>query len=68
MLYNYQPQYSDELALLENEVVEVLSEHSTGWYFARSNARMGLVPANYLQEYDEVFNNILKNTTINKYK
>ncbi|GAB9464742.1 hypothetical protein Gpo141_00002168 [Globisporangium polare] len=55
-LYDYEPEESDELALIEGQRVRVLQVQDDGWwlgYVADDPERVGLFPSNYVRQENE---------------
>lgn len=48
-LYSYEPANTDELALEEGEVVDILDRSEDEWWKAERNGMVLLVPAAYLE-------------------
>ncbi|CAN8005135.1 unnamed protein product, partial [Ixodes hexagonus] len=48
-IYGYEPQDTDELAVTEGDVIEILKEDASGWWLGRLKGKEGLFPANYVE-------------------
>ncbi|KAH7966753.1 hypothetical protein HPB49_019195 [Dermacentor silvarum] len=48
-LYAYDPQDTDELAVGEGDIIEILKEDPSGWWLGRLRGKEGLFPANYVE-------------------
>jgi sorbin and SH3 domain-containing protein 1 len=50
-LYDYKPRNDDELALQEEDIVEVMEQCDDGWFVGMSRAtnEFGTFPGNYVQ-------------------
>uniref|UniRef100_A0A224Z4W2 Myosin I n=1 Tax=Rhipicephalus zambeziensis TaxID=60191 RepID=A0A224Z4W2_9ACAR len=48
-LYAYEPQDTDELAVGEGDIIEILKEDPSGWWLGRLKGKEGLFPANYVE-------------------
>ncbi|CAL8248868.1 unnamed protein product [Lota lota] len=49
-LYAYDAQDTDELSFNADEVIEILTEDVSGWWFGRLRGREGMFPGNYVQK------------------
>ncbi|XP_041843648.1 myosin IEb [Melanotaenia boesemani] len=49
-LYAYDAQDTDELSFNADDIVEILSEDSSGWWFGRLRGREGMFPGNYVEK------------------
>ncbi len=53
-LYDYKSQRNDELSFSEGDLIYILDMTSDpNWFKAKTNNRIGLVPANYIEENTE---------------
>lgn len=51
-LFPYTAQQNDELTFPADAIFEVLDETDSNWFTARYNNQVGLIPATYVQPYD----------------
>ncbi|XP_076827594.1 myosin IEb [Brachyhypopomus gauderio] len=49
-LYAYDAQDTDELSFNAEEVIEILNEDASGWWFGRLRGREGMFPGNYVEK------------------
>ncbi|XP_065188525.1 unconventional myosin-If-like [Sycon ciliatum] len=49
-IYAYEPQDAEELALNENDMIELLEERDSGWWKGKLNGKTGLFPYNYVEK------------------
>ncbi|XP_068612740.1 myosin IEb [Brachionichthys hirsutus] len=49
-LYAYDAQDTDELSFNADDVIEILSEDPSGWWFGRLRGREGMFPGNYVEK------------------
>uniref|UniRef100_H3CB84 Osteoclast-stimulating factor 1 n=1 Tax=Tetraodon nigroviridis TaxID=99883 RepID=H3CB84_TETNG len=49
-LYAYDAQDTDELSFNANDVLDILSEDPSGWWFGRLRGREGMFPGNYVEK------------------
>ncbi|XP_053743524.1 myosin IEb [Synchiropus splendidus] len=49
-LYAYDAQDTDELSFNAEDVIEILSEDASGWWFGRLRGREGMFPGNYVEK------------------
>ncbi|XP_075885012.1 myosin IEb [Nelusetta ayraudi] len=49
-LYAYDAQDTDELSFNAEDVIEILSEDPSGWWFGRLRGREGMFPGNYVEK------------------
>lgn len=49
-LWAYDAQDTDELSFNADEVIDILSEDSSGWWFGRLRGREGMFPGNYVEK------------------
>lgn len=49
-LYAYDAQDTDELSFNADDVIEILSEDASGWWFGRLRGREGMFPGNYVEK------------------
>ncbi|KAM6967963.1 myosin IEb [Aplochiton taeniatus] len=49
-LYAYDAQDTDELSFNADDVIEILTEDASGWWFGRLHGREGMFPGNYVQK------------------
>ncbi|KAM9782579.1 myosin IEb [Neosynchiropus ocellatus] len=49
-LYAYDAQDTDELSFNAEDVIEILSEDASGWWFGRLQGREGMFPGNYVEK------------------
>ncbi|KAM8870138.1 myosin IEb [Spinachia spinachia] len=49
-LYAYDAQDTDELSFNANDVIEILTEDPSGWWFGRLRGREGMFPGNYVEK------------------
>ncbi|XP_037310257.1 myosin IEb [Pungitius pungitius] len=49
-LYPYDAQDTDELSFNANDVIEILTEDPSGWWFGRLRGREGMFPGNYVEK------------------
>ncbi|XP_039974336.1 myosin IEb [Xiphias gladius] len=49
-LYAYDAQDTDELSFNADDVIEILTEDPSGWWFGRLRGREGLFPGNYVEK------------------
>ncbi|XP_037531980.1 unconventional myosin-Ie, partial [Nematolebias whitei] len=49
-LYAYDAQDTDELSFNADDVIEILSEDSSGWWFGRLRGKEGMFPGNYVEK------------------
>lgn len=49
-LWAYDAQDTDELSFNAEEVIEILSEDASGWWFGRLRGREGMFPGNYVEK------------------
>ncbi|XP_063736806.1 myosin IEb isoform X2 [Eleginops maclovinus] len=49
-LYAYDAQDTDELSFNAEEVIEILTEDPSGWWFGRLRGREGMFPGNYVEK------------------
>jgi len=48
VLYDYDPQGDEELALLEGEVLPVISTEEDPWWEGEKNGKTGMFPSNFV--------------------
>ncbi|XP_057689345.1 myosin IEb isoform X3 [Corythoichthys intestinalis] len=49
-LYAYDAQDTDELSFNTDDVIEILTEDASGWWFGRLRGREGMFPGNYVEK------------------
>ncbi|XP_030015149.1 myosin IEb [Sphaeramia orbicularis] len=49
-LYAYDAQDTDELSFNADDVIEILSEDASGWWYGRLRGREGMFPGNYVEK------------------
>uniref|UniRef100_H2N2Y4 Osteoclast-stimulating factor 1 n=1 Tax=Oryzias latipes TaxID=8090 RepID=H2N2Y4_ORYLA len=49
-LYAYDAQDTDELSFNASDVIEILTEDPSGWWFGRLRGREGMFPGNYVEK------------------
>ncbi|KAI4895296.1 hypothetical protein NFI96_011136 [Prochilodus magdalenae] len=49
-LYAYDAQDTDELSFNAEDVIEILNEDASGWWFGRLRGREGMFPGNYVEK------------------
>ncbi|XP_069392866.1 myosin IEb [Paralichthys olivaceus] len=49
-LYAYDAQDTDELSFNTDDVIDILTEDPSGWWFGRLRAREGMFPGNYVEK------------------
>ncbi|KAF7644322.1 hypothetical protein LDENG_00224140, partial [Lucifuga dentata] len=49
-LYAYDAQDTDELSFNTDDVIEILTEDPSGWWFGRLRGREGMFPGNYVEK------------------
>ncbi|KAL6109895.1 uncharacterized protein ACO6RY_12938 [Pungitius sinensis] len=49
-LYAYDAQDTDELSFNANDVIEILTQDPSGWWFGRLRGREGMFPGNYVEK------------------
>ncbi|XP_026172419.1 myosin IEb [Mastacembelus armatus] len=49
-LYAYDAQDTDELSFNADDVIEILSEDASGWWFGRLRGKEGMFPGNYVEK------------------
>ncbi|XP_034409880.1 myosin IEb [Cyclopterus lumpus] len=49
-LYAYDAQDTDELSFNSDDVMEILTEDASGWWFGRLRGREGMFPGNYVEK------------------
>uniref|UniRef100_A0A3Q3B9Y2 Osteoclast-stimulating factor 1 n=2 Tax=Kryptolebias marmoratus TaxID=37003 RepID=A0A3Q3B9Y2_KRYMA len=49
-LYAYDAQDTDELSFNTNDVIEIISEDSSGWWYGRLRGKEGMFPGNYVEK------------------
>nr|XP_057908698.1 myosin IEb isoform X2 [Doryrhamphus excisus] len=49
-LYAYDAQDTDELSFNADDVIEILTEDPSGWWFGRLRGREGMFPGNYVEK------------------
>ncbi|XP_056300622.1 myosin IEb [Pseudoliparis swirei] len=49
-LYAYDAQDTDELSFTADDVMEILTEDASGWWFGRLRGREGMFPGNYVEK------------------
>ncbi|KAM8826480.1 myosin IEb [Synchiropus picturatus] len=49
-LYAYDAQDTDELSFNAEDIIEILSEDASGWWFGRLRGREGMFPGNYVEK------------------
>ncbi|XP_023153829.1 myosin IEb [Amphiprion ocellaris] len=49
-LYAYDAQDTDELSFNADDVIEILTEDASGWWFGRLRGREGMFPGNYVEK------------------
>ncbi|XP_035291299.1 myosin IEb [Anguilla anguilla] len=49
-LYAYDAQDTDELSFNAEDVIEILTEDASGWWFGRLRGREGMFPGNYVEK------------------
>uniref|UniRef100_A0A7I4XSX4 Unconventional myosin-Ie n=2 Tax=Haemonchus contortus TaxID=6289 RepID=A0A7I4XSX4_HAECO len=49
-MYDYDAQDTDELSFSVNDEIEVMQKHESGWWQGKIGTKIGLFPANYVQE------------------
>jgi hypothetical protein len=64
-LYSYIPVNEDELAIQENEIVQVIRLVEDGWYEGVFAGRQGVFPSNYVEKVAEPILTTTTTTTIN---
>ena len=57
-LYSYTADNSDELTFYKGSVIAILSKEDSDWWKGDLNGQIGLVPANYVQELDDLQSSI----------
>lgn len=50
VLYNYDPQQSDELRIVEGDVINVIHKQEDDWWQGELNGIVGIFPATYVHE------------------
>ena len=50
VLYDYDPQQSDELKIVEGDVINVIDKQEDDWWQGELNGIVGIFPATYVQE------------------
>ena len=50
MLYDYDPQQSDELKIVEGDMINVINKQEDDWWQGELNGVVGIFPATYVQE------------------
>ncbi|XP_064474896.1 unconventional myosin-Ie-like [Ornithodoros turicata] len=48
-IYSYEPQDTDELALSEGDILEIVKEDASGWWLGKLRGKEGLFPSNYVE-------------------
>lgn len=49
-LWAYDAQDTDELSFNADELIEIISEDASGWWFGRLRGREGMFPGNYVEK------------------
>ncbi|KAM4567986.1 myosin IEb [Fundulus diaphanus] len=49
-LYAYDAQDTDELSFNTDDIIEILTEDSSGWWFGRLRGKEGMFPGNYVEK------------------
>ncbi|MEQ2303466.1 Unconventional myosin-Ie [Ameca splendens] len=49
-LYAYDAQDTDELSFNTNDIIEILTEDPSGWWFGRLRGKEGMFPGNYVEK------------------
>ncbi|KAK6013537.1 SH3 domain protein, partial [Ostertagia ostertagi] len=49
-MYDYDAQDTDELSFSANDEIELMQKHESGWWQGKIGTKIGLFPANYVQE------------------
>lgn len=57
-LYSYTADNTDELTFYKGSVIAILSKEDPDWWKGEVNGQVGLVPANYVQELDDLQSSI----------
>ena len=57
-LYSYTADNTDELTFYKGSVIVVLNKDDPDWWKGEMNGQIGLVPANYVQELDDLQSSI----------
>lgn len=50
VLYDYDPQQSDELKIVEGDVINVIHKQEDDWWQGELNGIVGIFPATYVQD------------------
>ena len=50
VLYDYEPQQSDELKIVEGDLINVIDKQEDDWWQGELNGIVGIFPATYVQE------------------
>ncbi|CAD5211123.1 unnamed protein product [Bursaphelenchus xylophilus] len=50
-MYPYDAQDTDELSFCEGQIIELIKKDDSGWWQGRIGPKMGLFPANYVEEH-----------------
>ena len=50
VLYDYDPQQSDELKIVEGDVINVIHKQEDDWWQGELNGIVGIFPATYVHE------------------
>ena len=57
-LYSYTADNMDELTFYKGSVISIVSKEDPDWWKGEMNGQIGLVPANYVQELDDLQSSI----------
>ena len=57
-LYSYTADNADELTFYKGSVIAILNKDDPDWWKGEVNGQVGLVPANYVQELDDLQSSI----------
>ncbi|XP_042372662.1 unconventional myosin-Ie-like [Plectropomus leopardus] len=49
-LYAYDAQDTDELSFNADDIIEILTEDPSGWWFGKLRGREGMFPGNYVEK------------------
>lgn len=50
VLYDYDPQQSDELKIVEGDVINVIYKQEDDWWQGELNGTVGIFPATYVED------------------
>lgn len=55
--YDYSAQDQGELSFQEGDIIQVVSQHPSGWWTGELNGRKGTFPSNFTEAYTPTIGN-----------